>query len=299
MFEAQKDQEIFEISGVTVGGRLGEIPTVLIGTIFYHGHKIVKDEKKGVFDRRKAEELINHQEELSEKTGNPCMVDVVGASTEALRKSLDFVSSSTDAPILMDGVTASNNIFGLEYARKSGLVNRLIYNSLTPEYKQTEIEKIKEVGLESAVLLALNNKDFSAIGRITVIDDLLGVTSPAGIRKPLIDTCVLDLATLGQACWALSKLKEKYGLPVGCGPHNAVDAWKRLKTKYGKRALEPCAASASVVAAASGANFILYGPIEAADYVFPAVGMVDAAYGQVMMEKGRKLERTHPRFRIG
>lgn len=299
LFGIEKEQRTFEICGVKVGGRPGETPTVLIGTIFYRGHKIVEDDKKGAFDHEKAEELLNLQDELAEKTGNPCMVDVVGSSPEALQRYLDFVSSSTDAPILIDGINAANNVSGLEYAEESGLIDRVVYNSLTPFYSQVEIKKIREVRLESAVLLAMNTKDFTARGRVTAIDDLIDVTSAAGIRKPVIDTCVLDLPTLGQACRALFELKKKYGLPVGCGAHNAVDLWKRLKNKFGKRAMKPCTASTNVIAAAVGADFVLYGPIEIADYIFPAVGMVDVAYGQVLMEKGQRLERTHPRFKLG
>ena len=144
MFYTQNEQQVFEIGKVKVGRRLGENPTVLIGTLFYHGHKIVEDEEKGIFNRGKAEELINHQDELSEKTGNPCMIDVVCASREALPKYLDFVSSLTDAPILMDGVTSSNNIFGLKYAKECGLINRIVYNSLIPGYKKEEIEMMQE-----------------------------------------------------------------------------------------------------------------------------------------------------------
>lgn len=299
MFRIQKEQKTFKIGGVKVGGQLGENPTVLIGTLFYHGHKIVKDAAKGVFDRRKAEELINRQDELSDKTGIPCMVDVVCTSTEALQKYLDFVSSSTDAPILIEGVIASNKIFGLEYAKEVGLINRIIYNSLIPRYEKAEIEKIQEVGLKSAILLAMNTKDFTAKGRVTAIDNLLRVANIAAIECPLIDTCVLDVATLGQACWALFELKEKYGFPVGCGAHNAVsNIGKRLKTKYGKRVVEPCTASVNVMATTIGADFVLYGPIEAADYIFPAIGLVDTAYGQLILDKGQKLERIHPRFKI-
>jgi tetrahydromethanopterin S-methyltransferase subunit H len=299
LFKTQTEPTAFKIGGVTVGGRLGENPTILIGSIFYHRHKIVEDAATGVFDRMRAEALINHQDELADKTGNPCMIDLVCASTAVLPKYLDFVASSTDAPILMDGITASINMSGLDYAREWGLLDRIVYNSLTLRYEPTELEKIREVGLESAVLLALNTKDFTGRGRVTAIDGLLLVAKEAGIRMPLIDTCVLDIATLGQACWALSTLKTKYGLPVGCGPHNATSsAAKRLKAKYGPQSVKLCTASANVMTAAVGADFILYGPIETADAVFPIVGMVDAANGQIIMDTGVTLERSHPRFRI-
>lgn len=299
LFKTQTESTAFKISGVTIGGRLGENPTVLIGSLFYHRHKIVEDATTGVFDRMKAEALINRQDELADMTGNPCMIDLVCESTEVLPKYLDFVTSITDAPILMDGITASINMVGLDYAHECGLLNRIVYNSITPRYELAEIEKIKEVGLESAVLLALNTKDFTGRGRVTAIDNLLRIANTTGINKPLIDTCVLDIATLGQACWALSTLKRKYGLPVGCGPHNATSsATKRLKAKYGLQSVRLCTASANVMTAAVGADFILYGPIETADAVFPIIGMVDAANGQSIMDTGVTLERTHPRYRI-
>jgi tetrahydromethanopterin S-methyltransferase subunit H len=299
LFKTQTEPTNFKIGGVTVGGRLGENPTILIGSLFYHRHNIVEDAATGVFDQMKAEELINHQDELADKTGNSCMIDLVCASTVALPEYLDFVTARTDAPILMDGISASINMSGLDYARECGLLDRIVYNSLTPRYEPAELEKIREVGLESAVLLALNTKDFTGRGRVTAIESLLPIAKEAGINKPLIDTCVLDIATLGQACWALSTLKAKYGLPVGCGPHNATSsATKRLKAKYGPQSVKLCTASANAMTTAVGADFILYGPIETADEVFPIIGMVDAANGQIIMDKGVKLEHSHPRYRI-
>lgn len=298
LFGIKGEQKTFEIGGVKVGGQPGLNPTVLIGSIFYRGHRIVEDETSGTFDRGKAEDLINRQEELVDETGNPCMIDVVGVSEEALRNYIDFVSASTDAPILMDGGTAANNIAGLQYVKESGLIDRIVYNSLVPDCRQAEIEKIKEVGLGSAVLLAMNTKDFTARGRVTAIDDLLRKIDGAGIEKPLLDTCVLDMPTLGQACQAIVELKSKYGLPAGCGAHNAVSTWKTLKPKFGQKAVEPCTASADILAVAVGADFILYGPIETADYVFPAVGMVNAATAQIAMERGVRIEKSHPRFRV-
>ncbi len=86
MFEYQSKQQVINIGGVKVGGIPGQNPTVLVGTIFYHGHKIFRDEKTGDFDRKQAEEVINGQEEISDKTGNPSMLDVVGATPENMKK---------------------------------------------------------------------------------------------------------------------------------------------------------------------------------------------------------------------
>lgn len=287
------------IGGVPVGGRRGETPTVLIGSLFYHRQKLVADAATGSFDRLAAEALITQQDELADKTGNPCMIDVVGASAAALPKYLDFVAATTDAPIVMDGITVAINVAGLDYARACGLLDRIVYNSLTPRSDPTEVAAIQAAGVESAVLLALNTKDFTGRGRVAAIDALLPIATAAGITKPLLDTCVLDLATLGQACWALTPLKTKYGLPVGCGPHNATSRiTKQLHAKYGPQAPTLCAASANVMTVAVGADFLLYGPIETAATVFPIIGLVDAANGQMIMDYGVTLDRTHPRFRI-
>ena len=298
MFKFKSELTEVEVAGVRIGGPPGKNPTVLAGTIFYHGHKIVRDPEKGVFDEQKAEELINLQEEFSDRTGNPCMVDVMASSPEAMVRYLDFVAEHTERPMLIDGTTAPVRIAGLEHAAEVGLLDRLIYNSLSPGFSQAEVAKIQETGLKCAILLALNMRDFTTAGRIRAIKELLTVAEQHGVEKPLIDTCVMDIPSLGMACKALLQLKDELGLPVGCSPHNAIDTWRGLKTKMGKEARKPCMASATVMAVAVGADFVLYGPIGAARYIFPAVAMVDAAQAFVLREEGIAVGREHPLFRI-
>ena len=298
MFKFKAEPREVEIAGIRIGGPPGKNPTVLAGTIFYHGHKIVRDPEKGEFDREKAEELIKLQEEFSDKTGNPCMVDVMASSPTAMEKYLDFVASVTDKPILIDGTTGPVRAAGVRYAAEVGLIDRIVYNSLSPGYSQEELKAIEEAKLKSAVLLALNMRDFTTAGRVKAVKDLLNVALQHGIEKPLIDTCVMDIPSLGMACKALFQLKDELGWPVGCSPHNAIDTWRGLKTKMGKEAKKPCMASATVMAVAVGADFVLYGPIGAARYIFPAVAMVDAAFGFLLREEGIMVGREHPLFKI-
>jgi len=95
MFKFKAEQKIFEVYGVKVGGEPGQLPTVMIGSIFYHGDKLVKDEKKGIFDKDRAEELLKKEEELAHQTGNPRMVDIVAASTTAMETIQTLPSLST------------------------------------------------------------------------------------------------------------------------------------------------------------------------------------------------------------
>jgi len=298
MWEFQVEQKIFQIGKVKVGGIPGERPTVLAGSIFYHGDKIVQDEMAGEFDKKAAEDLIKLQEEFSDRTGNPCMIDLVGASPEAMIKELEFVASLTDTPILVDSPAMNVRVRGLRYAEETGLINRIVYNSIMPETKSAELKEIRESKLESAILLAYNPTDFTSEGRKRTIKSLLLTAKEVGIKKPLLDTCVIDVPTLGMACKTLFKVKDETGYPVGAGTHNAIGTWRGLKNKMGKQAVIPCSVSAAIMAIVTGADFVLYGPIKDAQYFFPAAAMVDAAYGQLIMEKGKRLSTSHPLFKI-
>jgi tetrahydromethanopterin S-methyltransferase subunit H len=50
---------------------------------------------------------------------------------------------------------------------------------------------------------------------------------------------------------------------------------------------------------AVGADFVLYGPIEDAPLVFPAVAMIDTALSELAIERECEIPKNHPRFRIG
>ena len=91
MFKFDKEQTVYDIAGVKIGGQPGEYPTVLAGTIFYGGHNIINDELTGDFDKDKAEKLIKDMEEMTDVTGNPCIVQVFGQTPEALTKYIEFV----------------------------------------------------------------------------------------------------------------------------------------------------------------------------------------------------------------
>jgi tetrahydromethanopterin S-methyltransferase subunit H len=69
--------------------------------------------------------------------------------------------------------------------------------------------------------------------------------------------------------------------------------------KYSKRAVTSAVAVANSLPTALRADFVIYGPIAAAEDIFPAVALVDAAFSQLQIEKGVRPGRDHPRYRIG
>ncbi len=298
MWQFKSEQRRFRIGKVSIGGMLGENPTVMVGSMFYHRQKSVNfQEETGQFNRDEAEKLVKTQEEFSDKTGLPCMLDVVLPSKKWISQVLDFITSVSDAPILIDAPSADVRIAGLDYAKQVGILSNCIYNSFTPESKNIEYEKCKETGIESAVLLAFNMRNMTATGRIEAIRQLLPKAVEGGIRNFLIDTCVLDVPTLGSAFKATYELKNELGHPTGCAAHNAINTWRGLKSKMGLQAVRPCIAVANALTVAAGADWILYGPIEDAPYVFPAVAMVNSAFAQLLIEGGKMPSAAHPIFK--
>ena len=299
MLQFEKEQKVYEISGLRIGGQPGENPTVMIGSIFYKGDKIVKDEKTGTFDQERAEELIAKLEEISDRTGLPAMLDVVCSEPQVAEKYLEFAADATGMPISIDAVSEEAGLKGIECAKELGIVERTIFNSLNPETKLQIYEKIEEVGLESAIALTYSTRAIiSSKERVKLLDTLIPRAETAGIRNVLVDTVVMDIVTLGLACKAIYEVKNKFGYPAGCGAHNAVESWGALKKKKDKTLTAVCSSIVNGLPIAIGADFVLYGPINAAEYMFPAISVIDASYGQVMMEEGKRPSSNHPRFKI-
>lgn len=278
MFRFKTEQKTFEIGGVRVGGQPGALPTVLIGSIFYDRHKIVTDERKGVFDKDAAETLIRRQDELGDKTGNPALLDIVGSTPEAIRKYIDFVAGMTEKPFLIDSPGADVKIAAIEYAKEAGLEKRIIYNSVSMETKENEFEALKKNGVEAAILLAYTRDIMRSRAREEVVEKIAPELEEVGVTKILVDSFVMDVPSLTPASKAALEIKSHSGLPCGSAAHNAVSTWKGLKNMLGKGAVHSADLIANLMPVVFGADFLLYGPIEDCEYVFPAVFTVDTTY---------------------
>lgn len=305
MIKFQKVQKEFTIGSIKVGGQPGELPTVLIGTIFYEGHKIVKDPMKGDFNKERAEELIKRQEELSELTGNPHMTDIVGLSEKSIIKYIDFVADVTDAPFLIDSAAMHVKIAALKYVAETGLLGRTVYNSISVYVKEEELKAIRESGLKAAIILAHNPTNVWPEGRIKLLKGnkkerglLDRALKEANIEKPLIDVSVLDVPSIGLAVETIKLVKDFFGLPSGAAPLNAVLEWRRVND-YGKIAKKACAAGSLITVQMGGADFIFYGPIRHAEVVFPVCAMTDAIIAYRAMRHGiRPKVKNHPLYKI-
>jgi tetrahydromethanopterin S-methyltransferase subunit H len=306
VFKFEKEQYVSDIAGVKVGGQPGEYPTVLVPSIFYDGHKIVKDPVNGEFDRQRAEILVNKLIELSEKTGNPFFLDVVGNTSEALIRYVDFISNLTQSPFLVDGPSEQVRIPAMEQIKEMGLMSRAIYNSIDYHATDRELNSLRDLGVQNAIVMAFDPKKPLAEGRASILKGysgqrgLMNAAEMAGIKNVLVDTGVLDVPSIGIAARAVQLVKNEFGLPTGCAPANAVTGWKRVKKgEFGSVAYNVCLGGSVVVTQMSGANFVLHGPIEFAEAAFPACAMTDAIIAYAAKRLGTTTKtQNHPLYKI-
>lgn len=288
-------QRRFRIGDVELGGRLGELPCVLIGSVFHEGHGIVKDRSSGEFNARKARRLIREQDEVSRRTGVPCMLDVVGDTPESIDLHLDFVSQETDAPLLVNATEARVRVHGMLHARDLGIDDRVVYDSINYRIDDAEVEMIKGSGAEAAIVQAFNPRNPMPEGMVEIIRDsggLLERATEAGITKPLLFTPVMDLPGIGMASRGISLLKEETGLPTGTAPVGVVGRSKAI-CSMGECAKTTCRTAAVTLCQGMGANYIIYGTVSRAPEIFPACAMIDAAlrYGQRVPGTSREPSR--------
>jgi|Deesub1362A_J573_1020465.scaffolds.fasta_scaffold02104_3 tetrahydromethanopterin S-methyltransferase subunit H len=279
IIEELKNQKIYRIGNIEIGGVIGENPCLLIGSIFYWSHKIVEDAKKGVFNKVKAEELINLQDSLAERTGLNCAYDVVAQTPKAMENYIDFVASYTEYPIIIDAVPEKVRLHGAQYSIDSGLDDRTIYNSIAPWTKDTEIDALRDIGLQYAILFTSDIRAEKAMSltvdeKMESLKNLITQSSKAGIENLLVDVQSISIGDLGSAGKTCLEVKKKYGYPAGCGTGNGVTVWTEPK-KWSREAINGVYAAANSIMSVLYSDFLFFGPIEKAKWVFPAVAVAE------------------------
>lgn len=286
--------------GIPMGGDAGLAPSLLAGSIFFDRQKLVTDPLTGRFDHAEAKRLIDFQSRWSETTGNPCCIDVIASTAQAMQAYLDFITDVFPGPVMVDGTSSDVKIAGIRHMAKKGLSSRVIYNSISPESTADEFRAIGECGIKAVVVLLVESIDLSAEGKIRMMtreDGLIARLKDKGVTDFLIDPGIIDLPSMGVAHEVMAKARQLGYLP-GAAAHNAVSTWAGLESKIGREFRKPATAVINALTIAWGGTFVIYGPMSLADTVFPAVAMVDAAMAQLRMEKGWCPDMSHPLFKL-
>jgi tetrahydromethanopterin S-methyltransferase subunit H len=298
-FQFKTKQNIYTIGKVKVGGQPGELPTFLIGSIFWLGQKMVSDANKGIFDAKAAEQIINTMQTQSDITGVQFALDIVGTTETAFEKYIDFVPKHTDAPLMLDAMSPKTRMAAANLAKKMGLADICLYNSIYKGVTDAEVANLKESGITMSIVLADDPKDTTLEGKMKVIVEALALAEKAGITKPLVDTAIPAFEPdMGTAVRTIPVMKEKYGHPVGLGSGNVVTTMGWVKANVAKEFRKGCVTATNSIMQVAGANWLMIGPAEQAEWVFPAVAVTDTYIASAAADLGtRPLEETHPIYK--
>lgn len=306
MFRFKREQSIVNVAGVKFGGQPGELPTVLCGTIFYQGHKVVQDEERGFFNRAAAEGLVARQAELSEETGCPAVLHLYARSIEAFLRYLDFAEEAWSGPLIIDSADPVTRGAAARLVSELGYADKTIYNSISLGTDEAEAQALKESEIDSVIILAYNPAKPGVDGTLRILETggsvrengLIPLARDLGMVNLLIDPGVVPLGNgAGSALRFSVVAKARLGLPVGSGIHNAVSAWPWLRHKE-MTTRRCCDAAAAAMQLLSAGDFLLYGPIENADFIFPAAALADILVAEAVRDLDIWPAAGHPLQRL-
>jgi tetrahydromethanopterin S-methyltransferase subunit H len=301
-------QKTYAIDDVQIGGQPGELPTVLVGNIFYKGMPEVSNHKKGTFDERKISKWMELAETLSERSGVPHLLDVMAMYPEAMSEYIAFLADRVDSAFLVDGANPETRIRALETVQQLGLEEHVVFNGITPKTSQEELTVLRTCGVKAAILMAYNELDYSPEGRISILRGdseqrgLLSMAKDGGIEELLVDTVVFDVPSISYAAAAIRLIKKELGYPAGCSPANATYAWREAvkDTVLGEGFAASNASAHMLTQCWGGADFLIYGPIKQARSMIPASALNDAIIAYYNMKRfGTKpSSKKHPLYKI-
>ena len=306
MFGFATEQKSFRIRNAVFGGQPGENPTVLVGTVLY-GKKYLTLSPENVAE---VKGFIAGQAEMGKLTGNPGVVDVFIDVPERVRERLDLVAGAWDGPISLDVPEAATRIEALKYCATSGILDRIVYNSLNLGVTGDELKALAQHPPAATICLAYNPKDFSTDGRLAMLQNgggilekgLVQLAEECGIKNKLLDTGATPFDHNAAECLrAIPVFKHTFGMPVGCAIHNTVESWLWMKDwrKEHKAQYELCDAGSNLMPVLLGANYCVYGPMRNAPMVFPAVAMADKFVAEGAEDYfGVKPSEGHPRRKL-
>lgn len=307
MFCLEAKQKIYQFGNIKIGGKPGELPTVLIGNLFYKGMPEVLNHQEGRFERKKILGWIRKAEDLSERSGVPHFLDIMAMYPKAIKEYVAFVSEHVMTPFFIDGANRETCVAALEVVEELGLGKLVIFNGISPRTSQEELIALGDSGIDAAVLMAYNELDYSPEGRMSVLEGsteevgLLKTAEEAGMRKMLVDTVVFDVPSIALAAEATRLVKQKLGYPAGCSPANATYSWKQaLGDSPLKKGFAAANASAHAITQCCGADFLIYGPIKQASNIITACAVNDAIIAYFAMKRFgiKPLGKSHPLFKI-
>ncbi len=299
LFVFKKQQQVFDIGGILIGGHPGENPTVLIGGLFFKGQSIVQDTREGIFDKTATKKWIDTAESMMEKTGHPLMIQAFGRTPKAMDSHLSWLADNFEGPLLFESTNAKARIRAIEYCKESGLATRAIYNSINMSMKDEEKEKLKHSSLDMAVILGWSPRATFLQERMDAVRDALTLSESLGIKKVIIDPATMPVgAGYGLEHRTTVAIKSELGLPTCLAPHNAPSAWRFIRQSGLDDETTRIATivAASIAAQLFATDAIMFGSLAHAKEVFTSVALIGNAMASAVAEANSVLNIDRPLF---
>jgi len=306
MFELSTDveQKVCEVGGVKFGGLPGEYPTVVCNSIFQKGDKVFEGKRKEGFDEKRATDLLKTQDRLWEETGVPAMADIVANTGDEFKTFIDFVTSVSDMPFCIDAWVMKPKLAAAAYCAEKGLLDRMFYNSLTVWEKdlETEIKEIADIGVKHVLLVAFDDVDQTANGRVTGTQKLLDAIDKVGAKfeSVFVDSSVMNGPATALCSVANKMIKEKWGLPTGSAPSNGSYMWNEAREKWGFKGWAATDAAVEALSACMYHDIIFSGPMAGATRIMPAVAMANSFQATAIFNNTGRLPKdpNHPLLKL-
>ncbi len=288
--------KIVKIGNVKIGCMPGECPTLLVGTIFYHGDKLFLNEEEGLFDKSKAKEVIEYSMNYALERGLYFGLDVVFPSIKSIDNILPFVAEY-NIPLFLDSPDPEVRVKAYEVANQLGVNEYSIANGIYTNSGDRELQAIKENNIETALLLVFDPASpatsMKPVDRVNILEEkLLPLAEKAGVKNILADAIVLDPASIVLSAKTIYLIKKKHGFPSGCAPANALGPVNKknlsIDDVYGVHG------GAAALVRLYGADFIMYGPVKRIKYIASTIALIDSLLGYGYRMDGVKIGRDHP-----
>jgi len=277
--------------------KFGDVP-VMIGSLFYKSDRKVIDHKKGEVNMQALLRELKSVERLKERTGLLHAIDIIAETPEAMERYITILSEASDDPLLIGGLNEESRIAGYKKASELGLAGRCGVNSVSLNTSEKELECIRVSGIRFAIVQTLDPAAVYPEEKLGVLKGgLLERCRNAGITSMAVDVGIIDFTSVWLAAESIKAVKNELGLPAGCASSN-IAYQPLLKKKVTKRVARSMNVALNTIIQIAGADFILYGPLKAAGYIFEAAATVEGikAYGERL--KGRTFERSHPLYKF-
>ncbi|MCG8643431.1 MAG: tetrahydromethanopterin S-methyltransferase subunit H [Desulfobacterales bacterium] len=304
MFQFDTEQQVCEVGGVKFGGQPGEYPTVVCNSIFQKGDKIFPGKRKEGFDEKMAADLLKTQEKLSEETGVPGMADIVANTGKEFKTFIDFVVDHSDMPFCIDAWVMKPKLQAAAYCAEKGLMDRMFYNSITVWEKDLdkEIKEMVDIGVKNVLLVAFDQEDQMASGRVSGTQKLLDAIERNGAKfeNIFVDTSVMNGPATALCGIANKIIKEKWGFATGSAPSNGSYMWKEAREKWGFKGWAAADAALESLSAYMYHDIIFSGPMVGAQRIMPAIAMADAFLATAVYNETKRLPKdpNHPLLKL-